>query len=102
MASSTQKNFSLLNTRSQIIAVTSTSQRIRLERKADDIMLVNDSALTIFVRCGNKDVLADANAMPILAGEKGVYDKGGNIATHLAFFLPAGMASITVMQGRGV
>jgi len=98
------RNFSLLGVQSTTITATSTTQNIALSQvNPTDVMLVNDTTTTIFARTGNSSVVADANAMPVLPGEKGVYSKGSTAGTttHLAVFVVSGTADIIVIQGMG-
>lgn len=100
------RNFSILGVISQSVTATAASQRIALSfQELEDIMLVNThQSKTIFVRTGNGLVEADATAMPILAGEKGVYRRGNPSArsTHLAFFTDSGQADMLIVQGEGL
>ena len=103
MASTTSINFSLLNVKGAVVTATPSSVRTPINVATDDIMLVNDTLVTIFARVGDSTVLADATAMPILSGEKGVYSRGGGPAnsTHIAVFVVAATADITIFQGVG-
>ena len=98
------RNFSLLDAQSTTLTATDTTQSIALGRVGDDIMLFNNSSVIIFARTGKSDVVADANAIPILAGEKGIYSRGNRVgkATHLAIFTETGTGKIIISQGLGI
>ena len=97
------KNFSLLGAVTTGLTATDTSQRVSLNAKLDDVMVINDGSATVYVRTGDSSVVADTNAMPILPGEKGVYAKGNTLGktTSLAYFVPTGSASFKIIQGNG-
>jgi len=105
MATINLRNFSL----GGVIGVPLTADvagtaRISLPNEdAPDIMIVNEGTVTVFVRTGDVTVVADANAMPILPGEKGVYCRGlREIAvTHIAAHVAVATQAITVFQGSG-
>lgn len=104
MSTTSVRNFSLLNAQSVTVTASDTTATVQLNSNtAIDIMLINNTTSTIFVRTGNSNVVADANAMPILPGEKGVYTKGnsGGSTSHLAYFVAAGTADLTILQGDG-
>lgn len=102
--SRTIRNFSLLNAVTTLLTATNVSQAETLDSRADaDIMVINDSTSTIFVRTGDSTVVADATAMPILPGEKGVYDKGNTLGntTTLSYFTETGSVPFRIIQGTG-
>lgn len=98
------RNFSIADAQAIAVAVTATTQRLPLLRQdAEDIMIVNDTSSTVFVRTGDASVVADTSAMPVLSGEKGVYSKGLRLGTttHIAFIVASGTADIVFIQGQG-
>jgi len=104
MSTFSVSNFSLLDAASTTINATPTTSRIELSNPGPpQVMVVNNTTTTIFVRTGNSLVVADANAMPILPGEKGVYSRGNTLGetTHLAAFATVGAADLIVLEGSG-
>lgn len=98
------RNFSLLDVKATAVTATDTSQTHQFSNEANvDVLLVNGTATTIFVRTGDSTVVADAEAMPIISGEKGVYNRGQaqGRSTHLAFFVASGTAALTIVEGLG-
>lgn len=89
--------------RGQVITSTNTSAAHSLQSEAvlvaDDVMIYNPGPYLVYVFAGGASAVADATCMPILPGEKGAYDKGGE--THLAVFSPSGNQDITVFVGEG-
>jgi hypothetical protein len=107
----TLRNFSILNVKGVKVAVTDTTQRIALRANGgEDIMIVNRSAVSIYVVTGKGDVAAIKSSgaspsMEILPGEKGVYSRGssGGNTTHIAFIADvAGPSNIVFYQGEGI
>lgn len=105
MSTSNLKNFGLRNVKSIVVTATPSSVSAALPKQdVDDLMIINSGTKTIFVRTGDENVVADATAMPILGGEKGVYTRGISDppATHVAAFVATGTQAITFVQGSGV
>lgn len=66
----------------------------------EDILIYNpDPTNVVYVRTGKSGVIANANCMPILPGEKSTWGVRG--ATHIATFRTAGTTAITVFAGSG-
>lgn len=100
------KHFSLLNAQSVEIDLPAVSQSVRTLIPGSyvfDIMIINSSLFTVFVRTGDENVVSDAKGLPIFAGEKGVYSKGmaQPEVTHIAAFSPDGVAKIRIVAGDG-
>jgi len=98
------RNFPLLNAQITPLTATNVSQTTPLDNVgSQDIMVINDSTATVFVRTGPVTVVADANAMPILPGEKGVYSKGNSLGktNTLAYFTESGNIMFSIIQGTG-
>lgn len=99
------RNFSIANITSLSLVAVPGSVRAPLpDVGAPDVMVVNNGSVTVFVRAGNSDVVADALAMPVLPGEKGVYSTGPTQppVTHISAFVLAGAQAVTVIQGSGM
>ena len=97
------RNFPILNSEFTPLAATAVTARVKLPNDAADIMFYNPNASIIYVRTGDDAVAATATAMPILPGEKGIYNRGGTPAqaTHLAFISPAGALTLHYAMGEG-
>ncbi len=100
------RNFGVNIDQNITINASGTSARAALpDRDAPDLIIFNPTAETLWVRTGDDTVVADANAFPIAAGEKGTYRKGqspNGIYTHIAVFKPDGAAAdVIIVQGRG-
>lgn len=97
------RNFSILNTVFTPLAAGVATARVKLPNDAPDIMFHNPNASIIYVRTGDAAVEADEFAQPILPGEKGIYNRGGNVtqASHLAFISPAGALTLNFSMGEG-
>ena len=98
------RNFSIANVQSTAVTVTTVSQRFPLTNKdAEDVMIVNNTISTVFVRTGDATVEADTSAMPVLPGEKGVYSKGLRLGTttYIALVVASSTADIVFIQGQG-
>jgi len=93
--------FSLRDLKSVTISAAPAVTVAPLPGEGDHLMLVNLSAVVIYVQTGDSTVTASADAMPILPGEKGAYSKG-QATTHIAAFVVAGTADLVVLQGSGV
>lgn len=67
-----------------------------------DVMIYNPGPLNVFVRTGVSTVTADATALIIPAGEKGVYMVGDTSppVTHIATYATANQ-TVYVAQGYG-
>lgn len=99
------RNFGLANVNSIDLVAATPSARVELpNRDLTDVMVVNEGLVTVFVRTGDASVVADANAMPVLPGEKGVYQRGDTTppTTHIAAFVSSGTQAIVIIQGIGV
>lgn len=105
MATINLRNFSLGGvTGVTLTANVAGTARIALpDEDAPDIMIVNEGTVTVFVRTGDITVVADANAMAILPGEKGVYCRGLREIpiTHIAAHVAVATQDVTVFQGSG-
>jgi hypothetical protein len=64
-----------------------------------DVMIYNPGPYTVYVKAGGSGVVATTNSMPILAGEKGAFNKGGNL--YLATLSPSGSQQIVAFAGEG-
>jgi len=98
------RNFDIRNIESLSLTATPSSARIKIpDLSLPDMMLINQSGSTIFVRCGDSSVVADAQAMPILPGEKGIYARGLSqpTSTHIAAFVTDETEVLTIIQGGG-
>lgn len=98
------KNFSILNAVFTPLAATAATARVKLPNDAPDIMFYNPNASIIYVTTGDSNVEATDTAMPILPGEKGIYNRGGSPSqsTHLAFISPAGALTLHMAAGEGL
>lgn len=104
MATVNLRNFGLAGVSSIPLVAVPGSINVALPNEdAQDIMIINEGTVTVFVRTGDSTVVADANAMPVLPGEKAVYCRGLReiSITHIAAFVAAGSQAITVIQGSG-
>lgn len=104
----TLRNFSIRGAKGIKVAVTNVTQRIELVHSGgDDIMIVNDSAVSIYVETGDvtvvaRDSSADNPSMEILPGEKGIYNRGPS-STRIAFIADvAGPTNIVFYQSEGI
>lgn len=100
------QNFSINNAKSTNLTAINSSQTEALDTRPGraDIMIINLSKTEIvFVATGNENVVASANSMPVLPGEKGVYSKGADNITinTLAYFSPTGSVDFTIVQAEG-
>lgn len=99
------RNFSLLNIFASVVTAAVGTAKFALPvPPPKDIMLYNVGAEVVYVRTGDTNVVADANAMPIAPGEKGVYQIGDSSppATHLAYAtLVAGTSVLSIIPGEG-
>lgn len=94
-------NFSVSSADGQTIAATTTSAATQIDATgaSEDVMVWNKSAVVIHIKCGASNVVATANSMPILPGEKGSYYKGNS--THIAVIAASSTGDIWVKAGEG-
>lgn len=97
------RNFPLLGATATQLTATASTQNVEIETDTEDIMIVNSTTSIVYVRTGNSNVVADLNAMPILPGEKGIYNRGntGGGTTHLAYIATIASLPFSIIQGSG-
>lgn len=94
-----ESNFQITGNGTPVTA-TAVSQRISVPASTRDVLVTNPGPNVVRVRAGGATVAATAQSMPVLAGEKGVYNVGYG-ATHLALIAPAGDQAVEVFFGEG-
>ena len=82
------------------VTATAASQRVEIPANTRDVMFFNPGPRRIRVRVGDRNVVATAASMSIVAGEKGTYGVGYG-ATHLAVISPDGDQQVEIFFGEG-
>lgn len=98
-------NFSLRNVVNTTVTASPSSVTVPLAQIGPEaVMVINTGVQNAFVRVGDGSVVADEEAMLILAGEKGVYSRGlgSPPSSHIAYMAPTGNPTLIFIQGEGV
>lgn len=98
------RNFSIENILSVSLTSSLVSQEFALDpNKGTDIMIINESLTeTIYVTTGPPGIEATLNSMPVLPGEKGIYDRGSATGGNKTFaYIAESVIPFKIVQGEG-